>query len=80
MRYQAGRFDSAGISRAVQVKEHPVFGYRPDVTGYRVIQDFNPLQGRATANPQFGPGGADQFLIQDFENYLEPITTIDLRR
>ena len=77
---QAGRFDSSAVSRALQIKEHPIFGYRPDVTGYRVTQDFDILQGKTLANPQFGPGGGDQFLILDFEKYLEPITTIDLKR
>jgi YD repeat-containing protein len=77
---QAGSFDSSAVSRALQVKEHPIFGYRPDVTGYRVTQDFDVLFGKTRANPQFGPGGGDQYLIRDYGKYLEPITTIDLKR
>ncbi|MES9876893.1 MAG: hemagglutinin repeat-containing protein [Candidatus Sedimenticola sp. 1PA] len=77
---QAGSFDSSAVSRALQVKEHPIFGYRPDVTGYRVTNDFDLLFGKTRANPQFGPGGGDQYLIKDYEKYLEPITTIDLNR
>jgi len=64
----------------LQIREHDIFGYRPDVTGYRVLQNFDVMQGRALANPQFGAGGGSQFLIQNFEKYLEPISTIDLKR
>jgi len=77
---QAGRFDSSAVSRALQIKEHPVLGYRPDVTGYKVKQSFDLPYGKTNANPQLGPGGGDQYLIFDYEKYLEPITTIDLKR
>jgi hypothetical protein len=77
---QAGGFNSTQVSRLLQVKEHAVYGYRPDVTGYRVTQDFKPMTGRALANPDFGVGGGKQFMIRDHQKYLEPIATIDLKR
>lgn len=36
--------------------------------------------GKTLANPQNGFGGGDQFLIKDYEKYLEPIATIELKR
>lgn len=77
---QAGGFNSSNVSRALQIQEHLRFGYRPDVTGYRVTSDFNPMQGKTIVNPQYGPGYGDQFLITNFEKYLEPISTIDIKR
>ena len=76
---QAGKFDSSAVSRALQIEEHPLRGYRVDITGYRVKQDFDLPYGTTRANPQFGPGGGDQYLIFDHKKYLEPITTIDMK-
>jgi hypothetical protein len=76
---QAVRFDMLSVSKALQIRAHPVYGYRPDVTGYRVTQDITVPGGTAVANPWYGPGGGTQFFIRDSEKYLEPISTINLR-
>jgi hypothetical protein len=76
---QAVRFDMLSVSKALQVRPHPVYGYRPDVTGYRVTQDITVPGGTTVANPWYGPGGGTQFFIRDSEKYLEPISTINLR-
>lgn len=76
---QAVRFDTVAVSEALQVKPHSIYGYRPDVTGYRVTQDLAVPSGTTAANSGFGPGGGTQFFIRNSENYLEPISTINLR-
>lgn len=76
---QAVQFDTLSASEALQVRPHSVYGYRPDVTGYRVTQDITIPSGTTAANPWYGPGGGTQFFIRDSGNYLEPISTINLR-
>lgn len=76
---QAVQFDAVSVSEALQVRPHSIYGYRPDITGYRVTQDITVPSGATAANPAFGPGGGNQFFIRNQGNYLEPISTINLR-
>ena len=75
---QATRLDSYSLTQALQVKPHEIYGYRPDITGFRVTQDITIPGGNAVANSSIGTGGGTQFFIQNSTNYLEPITTINL--
>ena len=59
--------------RGLQVFESDEFGYRTGVTLYKLTQDVVAAAGKALANPANGPGGYDQFVIQDFRNVLEPL-------
>lgn len=77
---QGARLDSYSLSQALQVKPHEIYGYRPDVTGFRVTQDVFVPGGRAIANSAFGAGGGTQFFIENSGKYLEPITTINLKK
>jgi len=71
--------DSYSLSQALQVKPHDIYGYRPDVTGYRVMQNVSVPSGQALANPAFGSGAGTQYFIPNPEKYLEPITTVNLK-
>jgi len=75
---QASGFDSFALSRSLQVNPHPIYGYRPNITGYLVTQDISVPSGVALANPQFGPGGGAQFFIENYQNILKPVATVDL--
>lgn len=77
---QGARLDSYSLSQALQVKPHDIYGYRPDITGFRITQDLFVPSGQALANPAIGAGGGTQFFIQNSGKYLEPITTINLKK
>ncbi|RJX31787.1 MAG: hypothetical protein C4516_06495 [Oxalobacter sp.] len=77
---QWSRLDAYSLSQALQVKAHSIYGYRPDIKGFRVIQDLYVPGGQALANISVGTGGGNQFFIQNAHKYLEPITTINLRK
>lgn len=63
----------------VQVRPHPVYGYRPGVTVYRVKEDVPSAFGITRANPQHGAGGLPQIVIEHYEDVLEPLYSIPLR-
>ncbi len=77
---QGSLLDSASLSQRLQVRPHDIYGYRPDITGFRVTQDVFVPSGQAVANPAFGTGNGTQFFIRNNERYLEPIATVNLRK
>ena len=70
---------SATLFQSLQVAPHPTLGYRPGVTLYLVTDETPAATASTTANPQFGPGGAQQFFIPDRGN-LQPVLSIPLRK
>ena len=56
------------------------FGYRTGVTIYRLTQDVVAATGRAVENIDNGFGGYTQYVIKDFQNVLEPIWSVLLKR
>jgi RHS repeat-associated protein len=74
---------SSGLSReslfqSLQVKPHPVFGYRPQMGVYEVVSDIAVPSGVVRANPALGPGEGTQYFIQGYASKLRLVETIDL--
>ena len=55
----------------LQVKPHPFFGYRPTVGEFVLKQDVLVPTAKVNANPHLGSGGAQQFVISNFNSRLE---------
>ena len=71
--------DSAtDLFQGLQVAPHPVYGYRPAITAYEVMDDVPAAFGRTLANPQNGVGGLPQVVVPDFSKFLRPIYTAPL--
>lgn len=80
--------DSSGrnattLFEGLQVKPHPTFGYRGQVSGYQFVKDVTAAYGKALANPQFGSGGLPQFYVPDVQKLIDKgilvlVDTIDL--
>ena len=71
------------LFEGLQVKPHPVHGFRGQVSGYRFTQTVTVGYGQALANPQFGPGGLDQFYVPNVQKLIDKgilvlVDTIDL--
>jgi hypothetical protein len=62
------------FSRALQISQHPAFGYRTAVQFFRLTDDLTVPTSAALANPAQGAGGATQYFIhEDFAHLLDPI-------
>ncbi|MFC5435860.1 DUF6861 domain-containing protein [Rhodanobacter umsongensis] len=70
--------NSAKLFRGLQVAPHPVFGYRPEVGIYQVLEEIEIPTGQALANPAFGKGGSQQFFIGDYGNKLRLVGKVQL--
>lgn len=68
--------DSKAIFQALQVGAYKGT-YRPGMTSYLVTEDIVVAQGTTLANPQFGPGGAQQYYIPEdtYKTKLVPQST-----
>ncbi len=55
----------------LQVKPHPIEGYRSKLGEYVVRQDVKVVISKAKANPQFGDGGGWQIFIENYTDMLE---------
>ena len=71
------------LFEGLQVKPHPIHGFRGQVSGYRFTQTVTVGYGQALANPQFGPGGLDQFYVPNVQKLIDKgilvlVDTIDL--
>jgi hypothetical protein len=78
VRRSGGNADT--LFQGLQVGPHPVHGYRPGVTAYRVLEDAPVAFGRALANPQHGAGRYPQIVIEGSKTKLEPLFSIPLRQ
>jgi len=54
-------------------------GYRSIVGEYEVLQDITVAFSKATANTQFGNGGAWQFFVEDYSSSLKLLQEINLK-
>ncbi|WP_168184714.1 hemagglutinin repeat-containing protein [Oleiagrimonas sp. MCCC 1A03011] len=70
--------NSANLFQSLQVSPHPVFGYRPQMGMYEVLDDIHVPTGVVKENPALGPGGANQFFIRWYQKNLKLIKTINL--
>lgn len=70
--------DATLIFRGLQVGKgnHPT--YRKGMTLYVVMQDTTAAYSRALANPQYGPGGSDQYVIPNYQTVLQPVFSLIL--
>lgn len=68
------------LFEGLQVKPHPIHGFRGQVSGYRFTQTVTVGYVQVLANPQFGPGGLDQFYVPNVQKLiiLVLVDTIDL--
>ena len=71
------------LFEGLQVKPHPIYGFRGQVSGYRFTKTVTVGYGQALANPQFGSGGLDQFYIPNVQKLIDKgilvlVDTIDL--
>ena len=67
----------------LQVKPHPIYGFRGQVSGYQFTKTVTVGYGQALANPQFGSGGLDQFYVPNVQKLIDKgilvlVDTIDL--
>jgi YD repeat-containing protein len=61
----------------LQVKPHELFGYRPKIGEFVLKQDVLVPTAKVIANPLLGPGGAQQFVINNFNSRLNLIREFD---
>ena len=71
------------LFEGLQVKPHPIHGFRGQVSGYQFTKTVTVGYGQALANPQFGSGGLDQFYVPNVQNLIDKgilvlVDTIDL--
>ncbi|HRE39965.1 MAG TPA: hypothetical protein PLG90_01435 [Ignavibacteria bacterium] len=64
--------------KLVQVKPHPVFGYRPNLGVYQNNQKIKAAISKTLANPQFGSGGGWQIYISNYDSALTKFAEITL--
>lgn len=81
------RFSYIAMYEGLQIAPHPVYGYRTQLSTYRVVEDINVAEGKCLANrfvdtdmgPVYlGEGGYTQYIIPDFTEKLERVETISL--
>jgi len=75
---RASRLSGSRLFRSLQVRPHPVYGYRPQVRAYMLTRDIQVPVGEALANPFAGTGGGGQIFINNFESVLKPVRTFRL--
>ncbi len=56
---------------ALQVSPHPRQGFRNQIGIYEVSRDIRVSHGTVSANPSFGTGGGQQYLVRNFSTSLE---------
>ncbi len=66
----ASEGDNAALGRILQVEPHPIRGYRPNIGEYVVTKDIRVPGGVIRANPTLGPGGMQQYFVNDYSNAL----------
>lgn len=64
--------------KMLQVKENVQFGYRPKVGEYDIEDTITAAISIVEANPQFGPGGAWQLYIENYDSTLSLQQEINL--
>lgn len=70
---QAVGNDATKLNQGLQVGKGNYPQFRPGMTQYEVTQDITAGYSKALANPQYGQGGFDQYFINDYDKFLNPI-------
>jgi hypothetical protein len=66
---------------ALQVAPHPEKGFRPGMTVCELTADTPAAGAKALANPQHGPGNAQQYFIPDEGlSNLKPLYSVPLTK
>lgn len=66
--------DATALNQGLQIA--PRNGtYRPGLTEFELMRDVTVARSTALANPQFGPGGLEQFYIPGWESAMTPIVS-----
>ena len=55
----------------LQVPPHPNSGFRGDIGIYQLMKDIRVPHGVVGANPLYGNGGGQQYLIRNFSTSLK---------
>lgn len=76
--YNKSRGNKEAYWKLLQVKPHPVFGYRPYVGCYELNQKINTAISKTLANPKYGEGGGWQLYIHNYDSSLTKFTEITL--
>jgi len=72
----AGKSSYEALYSLLQIRPHPVYGYRTKLGKYEVLEDMNVASGKITANREItvdgkteflGNGGGFQYVVFDFE-------------
>lgn len=58
------------LFQGLQAAPHTELGYRPRIGLYTVTEDISVPAGKTLSNPQFGSGGYQQYVIEDFNSFL----------
>jgi hypothetical protein len=83
----AGKGSYKAMYSLMQIRPHPVYGYRTKLGKYEVLQDMYVATGKCFANETItvdgvtetlGEGGAIQHVIFDYETSLKLLEEIDL--
>ena len=59
------------LFEGLQVKPHPIYGFRGQVSGYKFTKTVTVGYGQALANPQFGTGGLEQFYVPNVQKLID---------
>lgn len=70
--------DKAELGRILQIRPHSIFGYRPNIAQYEVLQDIRIPSDVALNNPNFGVGMGRQFFLSNFSNSLRLVNEFDV--
>lgn len=77
---ERSELDSVKFFRGLQVAKHASRGYRRTIGVYEVQNTIRVPAGKALANPQFGEGGFDQYVISNYQHVLKLVDTIELEK
>jgi hypothetical protein len=64
-------YSKVTLNKGLQIRPNDDYGMRGKVGFYRVKQDTIVPTGKALNNTDWGPGGYDQFFIENWSDILE---------
>jgi len=65
---------AASLFGGLQVRFHPIHGYRSRIAAYEVVEDTPAAMGLAIANPQHGAGWLPQVVVPSFASTLRRLS------
>lgn len=68
--------DAQLLNQGLQIGKNGYDFYRAGTTAYEVLKNTRIAVSNAVANPQFGPGGFQQYYIPNYEDVLRPMYSI----